>query len=143
MDDLLGEWGLWGLFFSAFISATLLPGGSEAILAGLLVHGQHAKWALWLAATGGNTLGGLSSWFIGYLIARRWPARKLVNPQQQRAIRWLGRHGSPTLLLSWLPIIGDPLCLVAGWLGMDFWKSLLFISCGKGLRYLAILWLVA
>jgi membrane protein YqaA with SNARE-associated domain len=142
MQDLLDDWGLWGLFISAFISATLLPGGSEAILAGLLLHGQHERWALWLAATSGNTLGGLSSWAIGWLVAQRWPSRQLVETQQQRAIRWLSRHGGPVLLLSWLPVIGDALCVAAGWLGMRFSSSLLYIACGKGLRYLVILWLV-
>ena len=143
METLIAEWGLWGLFVSAFLSSTLLPGGSEVMLAGLVLHETHSLPALFLAATAGNTLGGISSWLIGWLIARRWPAQALVKPQQQRALMWLQHHGSPVLLLSWLPLIGDPLCLVAGWLGFGFTASALFIALGKAARYAVILALLS
>ncbi len=142
MNELIDTWGLWGLFLSAFLSSTLLPGGSEAVLAALRLHDQHPPLALLAVATAGNTLGGLSSWLIGRLIARRWPAEQLAKPAQRRAVRWLERHGSPLLLLSWLPLVGDPLCLAAGWLRIGFCSALLFIALGKGARYAAILWLV-
>lgn len=142
MHSLSEDWGLWGLFLSALLSSTLLPGGSEAVLAALRLQTQHAPLALLLAATAGNTLGGLSSWLIGRLAARRWPAERLGKPTQQRAVRWLERHGSPLLLLAWLPVIGDPLCLAAGWLRIGFWPALAFIAVGKAARYGVILWLM-
>ena len=143
MDSLIEEWGLWGLFLSAFISSTLMPGGSEAVLSALRLHDSHPPLLLLTIATLGNTLGGMSSWSIGWLIARRWPARRLHKPEQQRAIRWLERHGSPLLLLSWLPVVGDPLCVAAGWLRIGFWPALIFIAVGKALRYTVILWLLS
>ena len=139
MANIIDEWGLLGLFISSFISSTLLPGGSEAVLAALRINDAHDPLSLLAVATAGNTLGGLSSWLIGFLLARRWPTQKLLTPEQQRASNWLEKHGSPILLLSWLPIVGDPLCLVAGWLKINFWYSLLFIAVGKAARYGVIL----
>ena len=139
MANIINEWGLWGLFFSSFISSTLLPGGSEAILAALQFNKMHDPLTLLSVATAGNTLGGLSSWLVGFLIAKRWPTKNLLKPDQQRAADWLEQHGSPLLLLSWLPIIGDPLCLAAGWLKINFWSALLFIAVGKAARYAVIL----
>ncbi len=142
MDSLIDNWGLWGLFLSAFISSTLMPGGSEVVLSALHLYDAHTPLLLLAIATLGNTLGGMSSWLIGRLLARRWPAKRLHKPSQQRAIRWLERHGSPLLLLSWLPVIGDPLCVAAGWLRIGFWPALVFIAIGKAARYGAILWLL-
>jgi len=140
MTDIINEWGLWGLFASGFISSTLLPGSSEAILIALSLNNAHDPLSLLLVATAGNTLGGMSSWLIGRLIAHYWPTQKLLKkPAYLRAVNWLERHGSPILLLSWLPVVGDPLCLAAGWLKINFWPALFFMAVGKGLRYLAIL----
>jgi len=144
MTDIINEWGLWGLFTSAFISSTLLPGGSEAILAALILNNAHEPFALLLVATAGNTLGGMSSWLIGLLIAQYWPTQKLLKkPEYLRATNWLQKHGSPILLLSWLPVIGDPLCLAAGWLRVHFWPALFFIAVGKAARYGAILYILS
>ena len=139
MANFIDVWGLWGLFFSSFVSSTLLPGGSEAILAALQLNNAHAPLTLLLIATAGNTLGGLTSWLIGYFLAKRWPTRKLLKPKHQRAADWLEKHGSPLLLLSWLPIVGDPLCLAAGWLNIHFLPSLVYIAVGKAARYGVIL----
>jgi len=131
--------GLWLLFSSSFLSSTLLPGGSEAIL----VYAAHEAFApdalLWLIATVGNTLGGMTGWLIGWWIQKRYPARALVKPSHQQAMHRLSRYGSPILLLSWLHIIGDPLCLAAGWAGIRPLPALLFIALGKGLRYALLL----
>ena len=143
MENIINEWGLWGLFVSSFISSTLLPGGSEAILAALRINGAHDPLNLLAIATAGNTLGGLTSWLIGMLIARRWPTQKLLKPEHQRASQWLEQHGSPLLLLSWLPVVGDPLCLAAGWLKIHFWPALFFIAVGKAMRYGVILLLLS
>lgn len=91
-------------------------------------------------ATLGNTLGGMTTWLMGYWLAERFPARAL-GPQYQPALRHLGRWGSPALLLSWLPVLGDPLCLAAGWLRVSPLSAILFMAMGKGLRYGTILWL--
>ena len=142
MTEWLNEWGLGGLFASAFLSSTLLPGGSEAVLAALRLNSAHDPLTLLVVATAGNTLGGMTSWGIGYLVARRWAAGDVLKPEQQRAVNWLQRHGSPILLLSWLPVVGDPLCLAAGWLRMNVWLSMVFIALGKGVRYGVILYLL-
>jgi membrane protein YqaA with SNARE-associated domain len=139
VNEAITDLSLWGLFVSAFVSSTLLPGGSEVLLAYL--HSQQVQpwWLLWLVATAGNSLGGLTSWGLGWWLARRFPLKKLEDKKQQRALNHVQRWGSPALLMSWLPIIGDPLCLVAGWLRMNFWLCCLFIVLGKGVRYLLVL----
>jgi membrane protein YqaA with SNARE-associated domain len=132
--------GLWGLFFSSFLAATLLPGGSEALLLWLNIQHSYSPLLLLLAATLGNTLGGLSSWGIGRWLRYRFPNAGLHKPRQQQALAWLEKHGSPLLLLSWAPIVGDPLCVAAGWARMPILQSALFIALGKGTRYALLLW---
>ena len=133
---------LWSLFASAFLSSTLLPGGSEAVLAYLATDTTHSALILLLVASLGNTLGGMTSWAIGRLIAIKYPLRGLVKPAQQKAVERLQRWGSPLLLLSWLPLIGDPLCVAAGWLRLHWLLSLLFIGVGKTARYAVLLYMI-
>lgn len=140
MAEWFSEWGLWGLFISAFISSTLLPGGSEALLLMLAMNGAHDAWLLLGVATAGNSLGGMSSWLLGRWLIYRFPLHQLA-PGRQRAVVRLQRYGSPLLLLSWLPLIGDPLCVAAGWLKISPLWSLFFITLGKGGRYALLLWL--
>jgi membrane protein YqaA with SNARE-associated domain len=128
---LLTSLTLGGLFVSAFLSATLLPGNSELVLAGLLVHDRALYWPALAAATLGNTLGGLSS----YLLGRLAPARQQPGP----ALRWVQRWGSAALLLSWVPVVGDALCVAAGWLRVHAGWAALYLALGKLARY----WLVA
>ena len=124
---------LWALFTSSFLAATLLPGGSEAVLYGVLGLHPAEKWNALAVATVGNTLGGLTSYAIGRLIPKTKPLRGLAT---------IERYGSPALLLSWVPIIGDPLCVAAGWLRMNAWLAALFIALGKFGRYAVIAALV-
>jgi membrane protein YqaA with SNARE-associated domain len=133
---------LWSLFASAFLSSTLLPGGSEALLVYLASNETSSPFILLFVAAVGNTLGGMTSWGIGWLIARKYPARGLVKSEYQQAVDRLQRWGSPALLLSWLPLIGDPLCVAAGWLRMHWLLSLLFIGVGKTARYAVLLYLI-
>ena len=133
---------LWLLFFSAFISSTLFPGGSEAVLAYLASEAEHPLFLLVAIATVGNTLGAMTSWGIGRLISIRYSAEKLSKVSQQKAVERLQKYGSPLLLLSWLPVVGDPLCVAAGWLRIYWLWSLLFITVGKLLRYIVIVYLV-
>ncbi len=138
----VNDLSLWGLFLSAFVSATLFPGGSEVVLAAL-GHGHHYSPGLLLAvATLGNTLGGMSTWLLGWLLAKRYPLDRPRKTGQQRAVAHLKKWGSPLLLLSWLPVVGDPLCFAAGWLRMNGWIAAFFIGAGKAARYAVILFLV-
>lgn len=132
--------GLWGLFLSSFLAATLLPGGSEALLLWLNYQQSYSPALLLLAATAGNTLGGMSSWAIGRWLRHRFPEAGLHKPRQRQALAWLEKHGAPLLLLSWVPIVGDPLCVAAGWARMPLLSSTLFIALGKGARYAVLLW---
>jgi len=134
---------LWGLFFSAFVSATLFPGGSEAVLAILTSQQAHPLWLLLMVAAVGNTLGGMTSWGIGRLIAIRYPAEEIQQRHHQQAVARIRRWGSPVLLLSWLPVIGDPLCVAAGWLKIHWLVSLVLIGIGKTLRYVVVIYLFA
>ncbi|MCW8883226.1 MAG: DedA family protein [Sedimenticola sp.] len=131
--------GLWLLFSSSFLASTLLPGGSEATLIYAAHKGFGSIELLWIIATVGNTLGGLTNWLLGWWIQRRYPARQLIKPAHQKAMQRLSQFGSPVLLLSWLPVIGDPLCLAAGWAGIRLIPALLFIALGKALRYALLL----
>lgn len=130
--NVTAEQGLFGLGLASFLSATLLPGGSEALLWGFLqLHPQETASAL-LVCTLCNTLGGMTTWCCGRFLPK-W--RHIENlPQRQRVERW----GSPVLLLSWVPLIGDALCLAAGWLRLHWLPCCLFMAIGKGIRYALI-----
>lgn len=124
---------LWTLFSSSFLSATLLPGNSEVLLIALVVSGNIAYEKLIIIATIGNTLGGLTNVIIGRFAASIKPHKHL-----DKTLIWLRRYGAWTLLLSWLPVIGDLLCLLAGWLKLPYWSVIIAISIGKLLRYVVI-----
>lgn len=135
---------LWALFLSSFLAATLLPGGSEAVLFGVLKTHPGLFWTALAIATAGNTLGGLSSYAIGRLLPhRRADPSTRTGRWQARASAWAARHGAPVLLGAWLPIVGDPLCLAAGWLRLRLLPALAFMAAGKFARYLAIAWAAA
>ncbi len=136
MDD----FALGSLFLSAFLSATLAPGGSEGLLAWLLVQTGLPAWQLWVSATLGNTLGAMTTWLLGTSLALGWASRRSADRISDSALRWLRRWGLPALLLSWLPVVGDGLCLAAGWLRLPWLPGLVLIAVGKGLRYAALVW---
>jgi len=127
---------LWGLFGSAFVSATLFPGGSEVVFVWLLREGAHSPTLLLAIAAAGNSLGGMSSWLVGRLLPRD---RLLADDKRRRAVERVSRHGAPVLLLAWVPIIGDPLCVAAGWLRVHWAAALAFITVGKTARYAVLL----
>jgi membrane protein YqaA with SNARE-associated domain len=131
---------LAGLFASAFISSTLLPGGSEALLVYLGTQGYSAA-VLLVVATAGNTLGGMTSWLIGRSLVNRGSAEGL-KVSQRRAMERMRRWGRPALLFSWLPVIGDPLCLAAGLLRIGWLPALVLIGIGKAARYGALLFFI-
>lgn len=133
------EYSLIGLFLSAFLSSTLLPGSSEVVFVILATQGDLSAWSLLATATAGNTLGGMSTWALGWLIGWWYPLNELTKPAQHLAVERVRRWGSPVLLFSWVPFIGDPLCLAAGWLRITWIGALLFIGIGKGCRYAVLL----
>ncbi|MCX7233785.1 MAG: DedA family protein [Burkholderiales bacterium] len=138
----LPKYGLSAVAVVSFISATLLPMGSEPVVFGLVKLNPELFWPTMLVATGGNTLGGAVSWAMG------WASHKVANkyrlPSHVRALRWLEQIGPRACLLAWLPLVGDPLCAVAGWLRLPFWPCILYMAVGKFLRYVlltaALLW---
>lgn len=129
---------LLALFTSSFLAATLLPGGSEAVLIGVLIAHPDLFWPALNVATIGNTLGGLSSYIIGRLLPDEQALSKKLG-RYMHGLRWTRQHGAPILFLSWLPLIGDVLCVAAGWLRMNWLAATFFIALGKFARY----WVIA
>ena len=132
------------MFVLAFLSATLLPLGSEPAVFGLIKLNAEMFWPAIGVATVGNTLGGAVTWWMGYGAERAYERLKHHKPPDARALRWLQRFGPKACLLSWLPVVGDPLCAVAGWLKLPFWPCVLYMAIGKAARYItmtaALLW---
>ena len=131
----LPQLGLSTVFVVSFVSATLLPLGSEPAVFGLIKLNPAMFWPAIGVATVGNTLGGAVSWWMG-LGAHKVVDRARGEPTNVRALAWLRRFGPRACLLSWLPVVGDPLCAVAGWLKLPFWPCVAYMAMGKFLRYL-------
>ncbi|KAF0206448.1 MAG: inner membrane [Gallionellaceae bacterium] len=124
-DDL----SLWGLFLSSLLGATLLPGGSELVLIGVLKLHPELFWPALLLGTLGNTLGGMISFGMGWM---------LPMTQQLNHVEKVRRYGTPALLLAWAPLIGDALCVAAGWLRLNPLYAALFMMIGKFARYAVV-----
>ncbi|MEJ1958752.1 MAG: YqaA family protein [Nitrosomonadales bacterium] len=121
---------LWGLFISSFLAATLLPGGSEAVLIGVLKLHPELFWPALALGTVGNTMGGMVSFGMGRLLP---PTHKLKHVEKVQ------HYGTPALLFAWAPLVGDALCVAAGWLRLNPWYAALFMAIGKFARY----WVIA
>lgn len=151
----LPQFGLSTLFVVALVSATLLPLGSEPAVVGLLQINPDMFWPAIFTATAGNTLGGAISWWMGLGAHKAWNAARqrrrqglppatgektprALSRHERRARIWLRKWGAKTCLLSWLPVVGDPLCAVAGWLKLPFWPCLFYMAIGKFMRYLVM-----
>jgi membrane protein YqaA with SNARE-associated domain len=152
----LPQVGLTSLFVVSFVSATLIPLGSEPAVWGMVKLRPDLFWETIAVATVGNTLGGVVDYWMGrgaeWMLERRLdldahglpraalPADPSAAPSKwhQRAVRWMERFGPFGCILGWLPGIGDPLCAVAGWLRLPFWRCVLWMAIGKCLRYLAL-----
>lgn len=150
MQSLLGalalpQFGLSTVFVVSFISATLLPLGSEFAVIGLVKLNPSLFWPAVAVATVGNTLGGALTWWMGYAAEQLYERHFKGERGGQRAREWLTRWGPRACLLSWLPVVGDPLCAAAGWLKLPFWPCTFYMAIGKLLRYAlmtaALLWL--
>lgn len=145
------EVGFSAVFLISFISATLLPLGSEPTVFAAIKAAPDMFWPLIGMATLGNTLGGAVDYWVGFVARRAMtrdkPVAALLAAEPvvrkdfaaERSSRWFGwleRYGSATMLLAWLPGIGDPICTLAGWLRLPFWPSVAYMAIGKFLRYL-------
>ena len=130
----LPQFGLSTVFLVSFISATLLPLGSEPVVFGLIKLSPELFWPTILVATVGNTLGGAVSWAMG-LASHQVVDKYRHSSTHLRALDWLERIGPKACLLSWLPGVGDPLCAIAGWLKLPFWPCVLYMAIGKFARY--------
>ena len=141
----LPQFGLSTVFVVSLVSATLLPLGSEPAVFGLVKLNPALFWPAIGVATAGNTLGGAITWWMGYGAERAYERVKHHSPHELRVLRWLERFGAKACLLSWLPLVGDPLCAVAGWLRLPFWPCVAYMAIGKFARYVMMtagaLWL--
>ena len=133
----LPKFGLSTVFVVSFVSATLLPLGSEPAVLGLVKLNPALFWPAIVVASIGNTLGGALTWWMGYG-AERVYEHATHRSAEHRALGMLRRFGAPACLLAWLPVVGDPLCAVAGWLRLPFWPCVCYMAVGKFLRYVVM-----
>lgn len=127
------------LFFVAFASATLLPMGSEALLLYNLSEG-YVVWLLWTVASVGNTLGSMVNYWLGLKGETYLEEKGYLNEQKmQKARASFDRYGGWTLLLSWVPVIGDPLTFIAGVFKYNFWGFVVIVAAAKAARYAVVI----
>ncbi len=135
--ELLGAWGYWGLFLGSFLASTVLPFSSDALLIGSLVAGGDVRIAL-LAATSGNFLGGLTTYYVGYLGRWEW-IEKYMHVSRERLERQsavIQRYGSLIALMSWLPVVGDVITVALGFYRVNFYTSSIFMLIGRAARFI-------
>jgi membrane protein YqaA with SNARE-associated domain len=133
-------WELIGLFWAAFLSATILPGSSEAALIALMAMGSSSIVVLVLVATVGNTLGSVINWLLG-LFVERWrdhPRFPVKHTDYIKYQSWYQKWGVWSLLLAWVPVIGDPLTVMAGVMRTPLWLFILVTGVGKLARYIVV-----
>ena len=128
----------WLLFSSGFISSTLFPGGSEVLFIYYLQQQLSLKWEYFFAVTVGNSLGAVVTYLLGYYINFGQEKAALKYP---KTLLFCQKWGNIALLLSWLPIVGDAICLFAGWLKLSRGRAFINIAIGKSLRYLLLMFL--
>lgn len=136
--------GYGALFLSAFLAATVLPFSSEALLLAMAAGGDFSPVRLFLFASAGNILGAVVNWLLGRFCLH-WQDRRWfpVSPTRlTQATDWFNRYGVWSLLFAWVPIIGDPLTLAAGFLRVRFWLFFLLVSIAKAGRYAILLGLL-
>jgi membrane protein YqaA with SNARE-associated domain len=131
---------LIGLFWAAFLSATILPGSSEAALVALVALGSNSLVILVAVATVGNTLGSVVNWLLGLFVERwrdhpRFPVKPVDYAKYQK---WYQKWGIWSLLLAWVPVIGDPLTVMAGVMRTPLWLFIVVTGVGKLARYLVV-----
>ncbi len=140
---MLEQLGLFGLFLACLLSATVVPFSSEAIVAGALLLG-YPGWVIVVVATLGNTAGGMISFYMGWLCKWEWLERwfKVKREKIERFRARIERYGEWAALLTWLPIVGDPLAIAMGFMRLNPWWTMLIMFIGKFLRYVVTTYLL-
>ena len=133
----LPQYGLSTVFIVSLVSATLVPLGSEPAVFGLIKLNPELHWPTIFVATAGNALGGAVNWWMGYGAKRAYEGVK-HSSVQTKALAWLERLGPKACFFAFLPVVGDPLATLAGWLKLPFWQCFLYGALGKFLRYLVM-----
>ena len=133
----LPQFGLSTVFIVSLVSATLLPLGSEPAVFGLIKLNPDLFWATIFVATAGNAVGGAINWWMGFGAKRAYEGYK-HSAVQAKALAWLERLGPKACFFAFLPLVGDPLATLAGWLKLPFWPCFLYGAIGKFLRYLVM-----
>ena len=133
----LPQYGLSTVFIISLVSATLLPLGSEPAVFGLIKLNPELFWPTILVATAGNALGGAINWWMGFGAKKAYEGFK-QSAVQAKALAWLERLGPRACFFAFLPVVGDPLATLAGWLKLPFWPCFLYGTLGKFLRYLVM-----
>ena len=133
----LPQYGLTTVFLVSLVSATLLPLGSEPAVFGLIKLNPELYWPTIMVATAGNALGGAINWWMGFGAKRAYEGYK-HSQVQAKALAWLERLGPRACFFAFLPVVGDPLATLAGWLKLPFWPCFLYGALGKFLRYLVM-----
>ncbi len=135
------EWALYGgLFLSAFLAATVFPAQSEVVLAALLVMHQQSWGALVVVSTVGNVLGSITSWWLGRTLLQ-WQNKTWFPFSAEALVRgeaFYKSYGLSALLFSWVPLVGDALCVAAGALGVKLMPFVVIVTIGKLARYLFV-----
>ena len=134
---MLENLGLFGLFLACLLSATIIPFSSEAIVAGALALG-YQRWAIVVVATLGNTAGGMISFWMGWLCKWEWLEKyfKIKREKLERFRSHIEKYGVWAALLTWLPIVGDPLAIAMGFMRLNPWWTMLIMLLGKAMRYI-------
>ncbi len=133
----LPQYGLSTVFIISLVSATLLPLGSEPAVFGLIKLNPELFWPTIVVATAGNALGGAINWWMGFGAKKAYEGYK-QSAVQAKALAWLERLGPRACFFAFLPVVGDPLATLAGWLKLPFWPCFLYGALGKFLRYLVM-----
>ena len=135
--------GYGGLFLGSFLASTILPMSSEAVLAAMVIGGFDPIVCV-MVASAGNSLGGMTSYFMGYVGKWAWLERLFARNKDKvvKVKTWVDRYGSRTALLCWLPVVGDPLAVALGFVRSPVWQVGFYMTVGKFLRYAVWVWLI-
>ena len=135
--------GYGGLFLGSFLASTILPMSSEAVLAAMVIGGFDPIVCV-MVASAGNSLGGMTSYFMGYVGKWAWLERLFARNKDKvvKVKTWVDRYGSRAALLCWLPVVGDPLAVALGFVRSPVWQVGFYMTVGKFLRYAVWVWLI-
>ncbi len=142
MDAFMAGESYLALFIVSFLAATVIPLGSEWLLVSMVLSGSSIPLSV-ITASSGNYLGGVSTWLIG-LLGSAFLIRKVLKIDENKAAKARAayeKYGSWSLLFSWLPVVGDPICLAGGMMRVGFVRFTLFVLTGKVARYSAVAWI--